>query len=171
LRNYTNGHGFDDVFVFAPVKPVAEQGDSILAVDGCLNFFAGPSDKNFKAAMNFYNVHYAGTHVVGTSGGNTQDMVKSLQLMAAGRVDPAVMVTHIGGLDAVVDTTLHLPQIAGGKKLIYTNVKLPLTAISDFKKKGEQDPFFAQLDRLTAANNGLWSLAAEEYLLQNAKKV
>jgi hypothetical protein len=39
------------------------------------------------------------------------------------------MITHVGGLDAVIDTTLHLPDIPGGKKLIYTQISMPLTAI------------------------------------------
>jgi threonine dehydrogenase-like Zn-dependent dehydrogenase len=64
LMSLTDGKGYDDVFVYAPVKPVIEQGDKILAFDGCLNFFAGPSDPNFKAEFNFYNVHYAFTHIV-----------------------------------------------------------------------------------------------------------
>jgi hypothetical protein len=29
------------------------------------------------------------------------------------------MITHIGGMDAVIDTTLNFPQMPGGKKLIY----------------------------------------------------
>lgn len=62
LRSLTGGKGFDDVFVYAPVKPVIEQGDAILATDGCLNFFAGPTDPAFSANFNFYNVHYAATH-------------------------------------------------------------------------------------------------------------
>jgi len=69
LRALTNGEGYNDVFVFAPVRSVVEQADAILGFDGCLNFFAGPSDPNFSAMLNFYNVHYAYTHVVGTSGG------------------------------------------------------------------------------------------------------
>lgn len=81
------------------------------------------------------------------------------------------MITHIGGLDAVIDTTLHLPQIPGGKKLIYTNKSMPLTAIDDFESKGKTDPFFAGLARLVAQNNGLWNVEAEEYLLQNAKNI
>jgi len=52
------------VFVFAPVRAVVEQGDAILAFDGCLNFFAGPNDPEFSAKLNFYNVHYAYTHIV-----------------------------------------------------------------------------------------------------------
>jgi len=167
----SNGAGFDDVFVFAPVKPVLEQADAILGKDGCLNFFAGPTDPKFSASFNFYNVHYASTHVVGTSGGNTDDMVESLTMMAAGKINPAVMITHIGGLDAVVDTTLNLPKIPGGKKLVYNHISLPLTAIDDFATLGKQQPLFAALAEITQRHQGLWSIEAETYLLQHGKQL
>jgi len=162
------GQGFDDVFVFAPVKAVVEQADQILGEDGCLNFFAGPSDPHFHADFNFYNVHYAGTHIVGTSGGNTADMVESLAMMSSGKLNPAAMITHVGGLGAVPHTTLNLPSIPGGKKLMYTNIDLPLTAIAEFAEKGRSDPLFAELSRITARNNGLWCGEAEKYLLSHA---
>lgn len=168
LLSFTEGKGYDDVFVFAPVKPVVEQGDAILGWDGCLNFFAGPTDKNFSAMFNFYNVHYGATHIVGTSGGNTDDMREALQMMSDGQINPVAMITHIGGLDAVVDTTLHLPEIPGGKKLMYTNVSMPLTAIDDFREKGATDPMFAALADIAEKNNGLWSVEAEKYLLEHA---
>jgi len=141
LMDITSGKGYNDVFVFAPVPSVIEQGDAILAFDGCLNFFAGPSDPNFKATFNFYSVHYNFTHIVGTSGGNNDDMEEALAMMSVG-LDPAGLVTHIGGLDAVIDTTLHLPEIPGGKKLIYNNISMPLTALSDFAEKGKTDPLY-----------------------------
>ena len=170
LQSLVGGNGYDDVFVFAPVAPVIEQADAILAFDGCLNFFAGPSNPNLKAQLNFYNVHYAYTHIVGTSGGNTNDMKEALEIMSAG-LDPAGLVTHIGGLNAVAETTLHLPEIPGGKKLIYTHIEMPLTAIADFAEKGKTDPLFAKLAGIVATNNGLWSVKAEEYLLSNADKL
>ena len=166
LRELTGGTGYDDVICFAPIRPVVEQADAILGFDGCLNFFAGPTDSNFKAEFNFYNVHYLYTHVVGTSGGNTSDMKEAIEMMTSGRLNPATMLTHIGGLNAVVDTTLNLPNIKGGKKLIYTQIELPLTAIADFEKLGESDPLFAKLAEITARHNGLWSPEAEKYLLQ-----
>ena len=98
LRELTGGTGFDDVFCYAPIAPVVELSSAVLGRDGCLNFFAGPTDKQFSAKMNFYDVHYNSTHVMGTTGGNTADMIESLELTAAKRIDPAVMVTHIGGL-------------------------------------------------------------------------
>jgi len=168
LRDLTGGSGFDDVFVFAPVKQVIEQGDAILGFDGCLNFFAGPTNPEFRAELNFYNVHYAFTHIVGTSGGNTDDMRESLRLMSEGKINPAVMVTHVGGLDSVVETTLNLPQIPGGKKLIYTNISMPLVSLYKLRELGKDDPFYAGLHELVAKNDYIWSLEAEKYLLTNA---
>jgi threonine dehydrogenase-like Zn-dependent dehydrogenase len=170
LKAITDGYGYDDVFVFAPVKPVVEQGDAILAFDGCLNFFAGPSDPNFSATFNFYNVHYAYTHVVGTSGGNTDDMNEALAMMSKG-LDPAGLVTHIGGLGAVIEATKHLPEIPGGKKLIYTHTNMPLTAIADFAKLGETNEVYKKLAEICDKNLGLWSVEAESYLLANADKL
>ncbi len=166
LMGLTNGKGFNDVFVFAPVPALIEQADKILAFDGCLNFFAGPSDPNFSAKFNFYNVHYQFTHIVGTSGGNNEDMLESLRYFENG-LDPAGLVTHIGGLDAVIDTTMRLPEIPGGKKLIYTHIEMPLTAIEDFEEKGKDNPLFADLDKICKKHNGLWSVEAENYLLNN----
>lgn len=171
LKAQNGGEGYDDVLVFAPVPAVIEQGDHILGRDGCLNFFAGPTNPNLSALFNFYNVHYNATHIVGTSGGNTADMIESLQMIAEGKLNPSGMITHIGGLDAVIETTLNLPKIPGGKKLIYTGISLPLTAIDDFAEKGETDPLFRELAALCAANNGLWSPAAEQYLLAHAAAI
>jgi threonine dehydrogenase-like Zn-dependent dehydrogenase len=171
LRSITGETGFDDVFVFAPVKQVVEQGDAILAVDGCLNFFAGPTNPEFRAEFNFYNVHYAFTHIVGTSGGNTDDMIESLRLMSQGRINPAVMITHVGGLDAVVDTTMNLPKIPGGKKLIYTNISMPLIALDKLEDAGRNNPFYAGLHKIVAGNGFMWSEEAEKYMLENAPAI
>jgi threonine dehydrogenase-like Zn-dependent dehydrogenase len=166
LREISGGTGYNDVFIFAPVRAVVEQGDAILGFDGCLNFFAGPSDPEFSAKLNFYNVHYAYTHVVATSGGTNDDMKEALYIMGKG-LDPAGLVTHIGGLDCVPEATYNLPDLPGGKKLIYTHVNMPLTAIADFGKLGEKNPLFKELAAICDQHNDLWSVEAEEYLLAN----
>ena len=171
VKEINGGKGFDDVFVFAPVKPVVEQGDALLGNDGCLNFFAGPTDTEFSANFNFYNVHYEAHHVVGTSGGNTDDMREALDLMGRGVVNPVAMITHVGGIDAVAETTITLPEIPGGKKLIYTNKKMPLVAIDDFAERGKSDPFYAKLAEICGANQNLWSAEAEAYVLANAPDI
>lgn len=165
MKNLNGGEGYNDVFVFAPVSQVIEQADQLLAFDGCLNFFAGPSDPGFNAKLNFYNVHYAYTHIVGTSGGNTDDIKESLEMMAKG-LDPSGLITHIGGLNAAPEATLNLPNIPGGKKLIYTHMEMPLTAISDFGELGKKHPLFKDLAEICDRYDGLWSLEAEELLLK-----
>ena len=170
LREMTGGTGFDDVFCYAPVAAVVEQSSGILGRDGCLNFFAGPTDNQFSAKMNFYDVHYNSTHVMGTTGGNTADMIESLELTAQGRINPAVMVTHIGGLDAAAETTLNLPKIPGGKKLIYTHISMPLIALEDLRSKEAQDSRYGKLADIVGANKGLWCPKAEEYLLSHFKE-
>lgn len=171
LKSYTNGEGYNDVMVFAPVAPLFEQADRILGYDGCLNFFAGPTNPDLSAQINIYDLHYASHHVVGTSGGNTEDMKESLELMSKGVINPSAMITHVGGLDAVADTTMRLPEIPGGKKLMYPNVSMELTAIADFKEKGKEEPLFARLAQIVERHNGLWNPEAETYLLEHARSI
>ncbi|MCY2930080.1 MAG: zinc-binding dehydrogenase [Planctomycetota bacterium] len=171
LKALTGGAGFDDVFVFAPVAGLIEQASALLGFNGCLNFFAGPAHPDFKATLNFYDVHYMGHHVVGSSGGNTQDMRDALALMAANKIDPAVMITHVGGLDSAAETIKTLPKIPGGKRLVYTGISMPMTALTDLAGLGAGNPMYKYLAALVAKHNGLWSVEAEAYLLGHAPKI
>ena len=64
LMRISGGTGYDDVLCYAPVGAVVTQSSAILGRDGCLNFFAGPTDNQFSASINFYDVHYNSTHVM-----------------------------------------------------------------------------------------------------------
>lgn len=160
LLKETADGGFDDIFVMIPVAPVVTDAANLLNPDGCLNFFAGPQDKEFSAPVNFYDVHYSFTHFVGTSGGNTEDMRKAVKLIEDRQVKVANVVTHILGLDAVGETTLNQPAIGGGKKLVYTHKQSELKKISDIAQESE-------LGKILAETDGIWSQQAENYVLNN----
>lgn len=166
LMDFSEGNGYDDVYVFAPVKKVIELGDEILSHDGCLNFFAGPIDKKFKADFNFYNVHYGSTHIVGTSGGSTDDMKESIEMSAKNIINPTIMVTHVGGLNVVPDTIINLPNIPGGKKLIYPHIEMPLINIKKIEEYISTDNRFKELAKILDKTNRLWSLEAEKYVIE-----
>jgi L-sorbose 1-phosphate reductase len=168
LMRISGGKGYEDVFVFAPVPQLIEQANRIMGFNACLNFFAGPSKTDFSATINFYDVHYSGHHVVGSSGGNTDDMRQALQLMSKDVLNPAVMITHVGGIDSAAETTKNLPRIPGGKKLIYTRVSMPLMALDELAEAGKSNPLYRELARITSEHNGLWSVEAENYLLEHA---
>lgn len=62
-------------------------------------------------------------------------MIEAIGMMEKGLINPAAMITHVGGLNTVIDTVINLPEIKGGKKLIYTNKDMPLVAIADFEEQ------------------------------------
>lgn len=166
LLELNNNKGYDEVFVYVANEYLVELADDILGNDGCLNFFAGPTNDKFKVPFNFYNVHYESTHIVGTSGGSEDDMRESLELTAMKRINPAYMVTHIGGLNAVPNTILNLPNIPGGKKMIYPHMEMELTAIADFEKLGKENELFRNLAEICKRHNNLWCEEAENFLLK-----
>lgn len=166
-----DGNGYDDVLIMAPVPAVIEAADAISGEDCCLNFFAGPIQKEFFAKVNFYDVHYNSKHIIGTSGGELIDMVDALKLIESDAIDPSILISHVGGLDAAAEATRTLPTLPGAKKLIYCNIELPLSAIDDFEEKGQTDPLFHALFNIVKKNDMLWSEEAEQYLLAHGKPV
>lgn len=167
---------YDDIFVLYPSSKLVEEADSLLARDGCLNFFAGPTDHNFSANINFYKIHYDKHHFVATSGGNANDMKIALDLVQRGIIDPSPMITHIGGLNVAKDVLLNFPNIPGGKKLIYTHIKFPLTEIDDFERLSIEGPenlkeIYRDLYEIVKRNNGWWCGEAEEYILSRGEKI
>ncbi len=167
----STGGGYDDIFLFAAVPALITQCSDLLGFGGCLNFFAGPTDQHLTANFNFYNIHYLMHHIVANSGGDVKDMADSVDWIGKGYLHPEVMITHVGGLDSAAEATLDLMKIPGGKRLVYTHILMPMTAIEDFTKLGKTDPFYAELARICATNKGLWCKEAEDYLLANALKV
>ena len=156
-----DGKGFDDVFVMAADENMVTQASAMLALDGCLNFFAGPVDSVFSAPINFFDVHYNVTHIVGTSGGNTEDMKESVALIENKTVRVEKIVSHILGLNAVPETTMNLKNIPGGKKLVYTHLDFPLSPLTDLSRL----PHAARLGEIVADNGGFWCASAERVLL------
>ena len=65
-----------------------------------------------------------------------------------------------------MDTTLNVPGIPGGKKLIYPHIDLPLTAIEDFRKLGEKNKLFERLADSCDRHQGCWNAEAERILLE-----
>lgn len=170
LKGKDPQNGFDDAFVFATAKEAVELAAAVMSRDGCINFFAGPTDKNFSARLNFYDVHYNGLHVVGTSGGNADHMRRAVEFIDSGKVDPSAMISHIGGLDSVIDTTLRMPLIGGWKKMIYPHVDLPLTALSELRGQAARDPRFGELALRVEEHGGCWNDEAEDVLLRHWRR-
>ncbi len=170
LRKLSDG-GFDDVLVMAPSPELFEMAEAICRFDGCINFFAGPAEQGMQGKLNLYRVHYDGLHVVGTAGGIPSDMVDAIKLLEAKAVNAGALVSHILGMNAVIDTIYRLGEIGGAKKVCYNELDIPLIALADLPELGKKDPMYARLAEIVAANGGLWCLEAEQYLLAHAPRI
>ena len=161
------GKGFDDIFLMVAQEDMVTKSEALLNWDGCLNFFAGPSDSKFASSINFYNVHYNATHFVGTSGSNTQDMKDAIVCIENKVVDLAKIATHIMGLNDVCESIMQLPQLPGGKKIVYSQKNYPITDVQNFSE-GEMEQ---QLQAIVEKHNGLWSAEAEAFFLEHCADI
>lgn len=160
--------GFDDIFLMVAQEDMVTKAEALLAGDGCLNFFAGPADSAFSARMNFYNLHYNATHFVGTSGSNTQDMKDAIACIEQKTVNLAKIATHIMGLNDVCESILKLPELPGGKKIVYSQKHFPITDVEHFE---EADEFQKNLKVLVETHGGLWNAQAEAYFLEHCSNI
>lgn len=169
LKSLTPGKkGFDDIFLMAAQEDMVTKAEALLAGDGCLNFFAGPADSGFSARINFYNLHYNATHFVGTSGSNTQDMKDAIACIEQKTVNLAKIATHVMGLNDVCESILKIPELPGGKKIVYSQKNYPITDVQEFSDSGAME---AVLKEIVERHNGLWSQEAEAYFLENCPDI
>jgi len=132
----------DDVVVFAPSRDLVDLGMSLLSFDGCLNFFAGPFEKEFNVSVNFHNIHYQRHHIVGSSGASGEDIRRALQLISDNSIDPSLIVSYVGGLDSVAEIVCNISSLRGGKKLIYPQISQPITFVENWSEKKESELLF-----------------------------
>lgn len=169
LKELTPGkQGFDDIFLMVAQEDMVTKAEGLLAGDGCLNFFAGPADSGFSARMNFYNLHYNATHFVGTSGSNTQDMKDAIACIEQKTVNLAKIATHVMGLNDVCESILKIPELPGGKKIVYSQKNYPITDVQKFSGANSME---AELQELVNKHHGLWSAEAEAYFLKNCPDI
>ncbi len=90
-------------------------------------------------------------------------MRAAVKLIEEKKVQAAKVVTHILGLNAAGETTLELPAVGGGKKLVYTGKYLPLMSLTQIQDQA--------LAAILARHQGIWSGEAEQYLLTHAEAI
>ena len=170
LKNISDG-GFDDVFVMVPVPALYNLAEKICREDGCVNFFAGPPVHDLQGSLNLYRVHYDGIQVVGTAGSIPQDMIDIISLIEKDKINAGAIVSHILGLNAVVDTLFAMEKPNGAKKVCYNELDLPLIAISDLEELGNDNELYRELAKIVKLHGGVWNAEAEKYLLANAPRI
>ena len=97
-----------------------ESVQHLLARYGVLDLFAGLPPGSELISIDERFVHYQEVNITGSSGGGPWDIIETLRLMAAGEIDPAAHIGHVGDLE-------HAPELLGmardgrvqGKAIVY----------------------------------------------------
>ena len=116
----SGGRGADDVIVAVASAEAISAAQRLLGRGGVLNLFGGLKHGEHLVPLDTTAIHYQELVVTGSSGGSPWDVSRTLELMAAGAIDPAVHLTRVGDLE-------HAPELLAlvkareldGKAVVY----------------------------------------------------
>lgn len=127
----TDGKGFDDIVVLAPVTALIEGAVEHLAPGGLMNIFAGVP-RGTIAAMDLSVTYMSGNRFVGSSGSRPKDMVDTLAFTESGELPTRNSLAAIGGIDAMAEGLRAVKEARfPGKTVIFPHIRLPLTALTE----------------------------------------
>ena len=86
----SGGRGADDVIVAVASAEAIRSAQRLVGRGGVLNLFGGLKQGEALVPLDTSAVHYGETTITGSSGGSPWDVARTLELMAAGEVDPGV---------------------------------------------------------------------------------
>ncbi len=120
IARVSKGRGADDVIVTAADGSLMESVQHLVARYGVLDLFAGLPPGKETIGIDERFVHYQEINITGSSGGGPWDVIETLRLMAAGEIDAAAHIGHVGDL-------AHAPELlqmaregrVQGKAIVY----------------------------------------------------
>ena len=116
----TGSAGADDVIVAVGTKDAIEAAQYLTGRGAVLNLFGGLKKGEDVVALDTGVVHYRETNVTGSSGGSPWDISRTLELMAAGRIDTSAHITRIGDLEHATDfLRMIIAREIDGKAVVY----------------------------------------------------
>lgn len=117
VMRLTDGKGADVAVICAPSTELQQQAIGSLARFGRLNFFSGLAP-GIKPEIDTNKIHYWGLRLTGSTGSSIGDFARAMQLMDAGQVSVADVVTDRFSLENAEKAFDHALSGKGLKTLI-----------------------------------------------------
>lgn len=134
LWSMTNGDGFTDIVLTAPVPALAEDGWKYLAKDGMLNVFGGFA-RGTMATLPISPICQRGCRIAGSSGSGIDDLLFTLGESEAGRLATDKAVAAIGGIMALKEGLCGVAEGRfPGKVVMYPQLDFPLVALPQLEE-------------------------------------
>jgi threonine dehydrogenase-like Zn-dependent dehydrogenase len=144
----TDHRGADDVIVAVGSSRAVEIAQSYTARGAVLNVFGGLKKGEDVVGLDTGIVHYKEVNVTGSSGGSPWDIVRTLELMAAGGIDAGAHINQIGDLaHAPHFLEMIRTQEIDGRAVVYPHRRRRETlAVSSWTAEDERDYLAASRD-------------------------
>ena len=155
----SNGGGFDDIVVLAPVAAVIAEASTYLAPGGVMNVFAGVL-RGTMAQIDLSQVYLHDARIIGHTASSIDDLRLMLFQAEHNLLAPNRSVAAIGSLEAASDGLQALQNaVYPGKVVIYPQIKpMPVTGVPELKDK--LPTVYAKLE-----NGRGWTTEAENEFL------
>ncbi len=160
IEDMTNGSGFDDIVILAPVVALIEGSVDHLAENGLMNIFAGVP-RGTIAKLDLSLTYMRGIRFVGSSGSLAKDMVDTLAFTEDGTLPTINSLAAIGGIEAMAEGLRSVKEARfPGKTVIFPHIKMPLTALADLADVAPEV-------KAKLREGKFWTNEAEEVLLES----
>lgn len=141
VAELTDNRGADDVIVAVGARTPVEAAQGLLGRGGVLSLFGGLKKGEDVVHLDTGVVHYKEINVTGSSGGSPWDVARSLELMAAGKIDAGRHITRIGDLEHAIDfLRLIMAQEIDGKAVVYPHRRTrAIRAVKSWSAQDERE--------------------------------
>jgi threonine dehydrogenase-like Zn-dependent dehydrogenase len=120
VNEQSDYYGADDVIIAVGARSAIEEAMGYLGQGAVLNLFGGLKRGDEVVGLDTLEIHYKSINVTGSSGGSPWDITHTLELMASGKIDPAVHITRIGDLENAIELLKMVKaQQIDGKAIVY----------------------------------------------------
>ncbi len=166
LSSLSEGRGFDDIVMLAPVPALTSEASGYLAPGGVLNVFAGLG-RGTGAQVDLTIVYSAQqARIIGSTASTIDDLKSMLHKTETGELSPNRSVAAIAGLNGAKEGIVAMRDtVYPGKIVVFPQLTdLELTALPDLKDV--LPGVYAKLK-----NGREWTPEAEEELLREKLKI
>jgi len=112
--------GADDVIVAAASHSAIATAQELVARGGVMNLFGGLMQSEALVPVDTSAIHYKEINLTGSSGGSAWDLAHTLELTAAGQIDPGLHIARIGDLSHAIELLeLIRARVIEGKAVVY----------------------------------------------------
>ena len=120
VADLSERRGADDVIVAAASRDAIEAAQELVARGGVINLFGGLKQSEALVLVDTSAIHYKEINLTGSSGGSAWDLAHTLELMAAGQIDPGMHIARIGDLSHAIELLeLVRTRAIEGKAVVY----------------------------------------------------